>query len=108
MKLTLILITTTLLGSSNMMLIKNALIGDNSSNGYVIGTMPSIPFEVELAAYHKTVYVVSNCTKRKDAVTLKFASNDANIASMVFSAVNAAFDQPGITRVQVCRKVKSI
>lgn len=68
------------------------------------GKMPNLPFEVHYSEYNKTVHVVASCEARKDAVTLTFDPSEGDIKNEVYTAIIKAFDQPGIVRVQVCRK----
>lgn len=77
-----------------------------ASEGFTSNSdLPQVPFEVYFAEYDKTVHIVASCDKkRKDSVTLTFQSNDANVSGMVYATVNKAFDMPGVTRVQICRK----
>lgn len=71
-----------------------------------LGSMPTIPFEVEYQAYGRTIEVVGSCEKRTDAITLKFKSTDRDISKAVFAAVNKSFDLVGVKRVQICRVSK--
>ena len=69
-----------------------------------VSDLPQIPFEVYYADYDKTVHVVAGCDKVKGSVRLTFKSTDDRISSIVYAAVNKAFDQPGVTKIQICRK----
>lgn len=67
--------------------------------------MPHMPFEVYDSSYNKSVYVVSSCSPDTwKSVTLMFSEFDENIQKAVFEAINKSFDQPGVTRIQICRK----
>lgn len=69
-----------------------------------IDDLPQVPFEVYYGEYDKTVHVVAGCDKLKGSVRLTFKSTDDKISGIVYAAVNKAFDQPGITKIQICRK----
>lgn len=67
--------------------------------------MPQLPFEVYYPDYKKTVHVVGSCDMSKsNSIVMIFDSKAKNISHVVMRQVNKAFDMPGITRVQICRK----
>lgn len=66
--------------------------------------IPPIPFEVYYQEYDKTVRVVSSCLKDTwQSETYKLDSKEKLTIEFIKSAVNKAFDTPGVTRVQICR-----
>ena len=79
------------------------IVGKVNEVNYTSTDLPQIPFEVENGQLQKTILVAGGCERRTDSVTVKFNQSDANIAKTVFTAVDKAFNKPGIRRVQVCR-----
>ena len=66
--------------------------------------LPTIPFEVFNQDYNKTVYVVGSCAKDTwQSETYMLDSNEKLTVDFIKSAVNKAFDTPGVIRVQICR-----